>query len=112
MRRRRIRLQITKVAADAIVGQADYYSAQQGESLAQRWEVAVDEAIHSLLKIPERGSPCGFKHPRLQNLRHISVPKFSKHLIFYEYVRDQRLMRIVHVIHGARDVEALLADSA
>jgi toxin ParE1/3/4 len=98
------------MAADAIVEQADYYLIRQGVSLAQRWEDAVDEVVHSLLRMPERGSPCNFKHPDLQNLRRVSVPKFPKHLVFYDYLREEHLVRIVHVIHGARDVEGLLAD--
>jgi plasmid stabilization system protein ParE len=110
MRQPKIRCQITQKAAHAIVEQADYYIVLQDESLAQRWDTAVHEAIRSLLKMPERGTPCNFKHPRLRNLRRVSIPKFPKHLMFYEYLREERLVCIVHVIHGARDVEGLLAD--
>jgi|SRR5271166_3361670 len=106
MRLQKTRLEITKRAAHAILEQADYYSAQENESLAQRWEEAVDDVIHSLLKMPERGSPCNFKHPHLQNLRRMPVSGFAQHLIFYSYIREEHL---VHVIHGARDIEGLLA---
>jgi plasmid stabilization system protein ParE len=52
MRQPKIRCQITQKAAHAIVEQADYYTGQQDESLAQRWDTAVHEAIRSLLKMP------------------------------------------------------------
>lgn len=109
MKRTRLRLQVTRAAANAILEQADYYAERESETLAQRWEKAVHNAMHSLLKLPEQGAPCNFGHPKLQNLRRILVPGFSRHLVFYEYLREKRTVRIVHVIHGARDIESLLS---
>ena len=70
---------------------------------------AVDHAIRSLLKMPNGARPVTSNIHKLQNLRRIGVPLFPQHLVFYEYLREQRLVCIVHVIHGARDVEGLLA---
>ena len=44
MRKPNVLLQITKVAALAIIEQADYYSAKQDGLLAHRWEGAVGDA--------------------------------------------------------------------
>jgi plasmid stabilization system protein ParE len=59
--------------------------------------------------MPERGSPCNFKHPQAAKSSAHRSARISAHLVFYEYLREQRLVCIVHVIHGARDVEGLLA---
>jgi plasmid stabilization system protein ParE len=105
----RIGIQLTEIAARAIVNQADYYASQQDETLASRWDKAVSRAIDSLLKMPERGSLCYFQPGKLKMLRRISVPGFPQHLVFYQYMLEERAVRIVHVLHGARDIEAILS---
>jgi hypothetical protein len=43
-------------------------------------------------------------------MRRIAVPGFPRHLVFYEHLSDDAVIRVVHVLlHGARDIEALLA---
>lgn len=105
----RIRVHISEVAAKAIIDQADYYASQQDEALAARWEKAVAGSIRSLLRMPERGSLCHFHPAGLRRLRRISVSGFPQHLVFYRYIHEQRIVHIVHVLHGARDIEALLS---
>jgi plasmid stabilization system protein ParE len=103
-----MRLEILEAAAQAIVEQADYYLLKSGSTLGQRWESAVDEAILRLLRLPETGAPVRFRSPRLAGIRWVPVPGFPKHLIFYRYFPEQELLRVIHVLHGARDLEALL----
>lgn len=103
-----IKIRITELAAHAIVDQAAYYSTRQDELLAARWEIAVEQAIESLLKMPERGSLCHFDSARLKALRRISVAGFPQHLVFYQYIRGPRIVRVVHVLHGARDLETII----
>jgi toxin ParE1/3/4 len=100
-------LHVSEAAALSIVEQADYYMAAD-RSLALRWEESVDEGVGSLLKMPERGAQCRFRSPSLANVRWILVPGFPKHLIFYRYSPDDQAVLIIHVLHGARDVESLL----
>lgn len=109
MTARRIQLRITEVAARAIIEQADYYSREESKRLALRWEKAVTRTIDSLLKMPEQGPQCHFEPLKLKRLRRISVADFPRHLVFYEYLREERAIRIVHVLHGARNIEAMLA---
>ena len=40
----------------------------------------------------------------------MGVPGFRRYLVFYQYWPDQSLVRVVHVLHAARDVETLLFD--
>jgi toxin ParE1/3/4 len=103
-----MRLLITRAATRAILEQSTYYAKRENQELANRWEVAVDRALRSLPKEAGRGSRCDFHHPELQHLRRIPVPGFPQHLIFYEERPEQALIRVVQVVHGARDIEALL----
>lgn len=107
-----IELRISEAAALSIVEQADYYSQASDAALAMRWEDAVDQAVNSLRSLPERGALCRFRSPALTGLRWILVPGFPKHMVFYRYLPQERAILIVHVLHGARDLETLLDDDA
>lgn len=103
-------LRISEAAALSIIEQADYYSAVQNNVLAERWEAAVDEAVRSLLHFPECGARCRFHSPLLSGLRWIFVPGFPKHMIFYRYSEPENILLVVHVLHGARDLETVLSE--
>ncbi len=105
-----IELRVSEAAATAIVEQADYYSQASGVSLARRWEDAVDRAVRSLLNSPERGALCHFRAALLSDVRWIPIPKFPKHMIFYRYAPDDSAIQIVHVLHGARNLESILSE--
>lgn len=107
-----IELRISEAAALSIVEQADYYEQASDRALAQRWEAALDGAMRSLLSLPERGAPCKFRSPALAGLRWIFVPGFPKHMVFYQYLPGEKAVRIVRVLHGARDLETLLNEDA
>lgn len=106
-----IELRVSEAAAIAIVEQAEYYASAAGDSLALRWDAAASEAFQRLLKMPESGAPCRFHSPSLAGLRWTQVPGFPRHMIFYRYSPQERILLIVHVLHGARDLEAILSES-
>jgi|SRR5690348_14956202 plasmid stabilization system protein ParE len=106
---RAIHLVFTEAAAQAIVEQIEYYAGRQSQSLADRWEKLVARTILSLRNMPKRGTPCYFGHPDLRDLRRIRVSGFP-HLIFYRYLPEKAVIQIVHVVHGARDIEAVLIE--
>ena len=101
-------LRISEAAAVSIVEQADYYEQASDRALAQRWEIAVDEAVHSLLSWPERGALCRFRSASLVDMRWIFVSGFPKHMVFYRYLPHGQVILIVQILHGARNLEALL----
>ncbi len=105
-----IELRVSEAAAIAIVEQADFYREAVDEALADRWETAVDEAVRSLLVWPERGAKCRFESPALSRLRWIFVPGFMKHMVFYRYSQEEQILLVVQVLHGARDLEAILEE--
>jgi toxin ParE1/3/4 len=52
------------------------------------------------------GTPCGFARPSLRRLRRWRVGGFDSWLIFY--LPKCEGVEVVHVMHGARDIERLL----
>lgn len=105
-----ISLHVTEAAALAIIEQADYYRSACDQELADRWDASVDDAIRSLLRFPERGAPCRFDSPELAGLRWIPVKGFPKHLVFYRFLSEQDAILVVHIVHGARNLQALLRE--
>jgi len=106
-----IELRISEAAARSIVEQAEYYEEAADLALAQRWEMAVDRAMHSLLNWPERGAPCRFRSPALAGIRWIFIAGFPKHMVFYRYRPSDQVVLIVQVLHGARNLETVLDES-
>ena len=103
-----MRLEVLEAAALAIVEQADYYELKSGPALSRRWEGAVDEAIQRLLQWPESGALARFRSPKLKDIRWAAISGFPKYLIFYRYRAENETLLVIHVLHGARDLEAIL----
>jgi len=107
-----MRLRIFRKAQDSILDQSEYYRFHSGDDLSTRWRRAVTEAIVKLLRWPEIGAPTRLQSIRLTGVRWIVVPNFPKHLIFYRYLPHLQTLEIIHVLHGARDLERLLDPEA
>jgi len=75
---------------------------------ALRFIEAVEQAFERLSEMPEIGSVRRFNNPRLSGVRVWPVPKFTKYLIFYQVTADS--VRMLRILHGARDIPALLED--
>jgi len=105
------RLRIRNAAAKAVVDQSIYYELRENIQLAQRWDAAIDTLIDSLRLLPERGAPCHFTGSALHSIRRIPVPGFSQHLLFYRVIKEEGILQVLHVLHGARDIEAALRTS-
>jgi toxin ParE1/3/4 len=97
---------VSDAAASDIVEQADWYEAQSGKSLAERWEKAITSAILRIVKNPNSGTPCAFQSSELHHIRRTAVAGFPKHLIFYRVSEGE--VFVLRVVHGARDLERLL----
>ncbi len=100
-------LDLLDEASQEILNQASYYREESPDSTIEaQWDHAVSQAIRSLLSMPERGSRCNFLSPELRGMRWIPVPGFPRHIVFYLFLAEERVVRIVHILHGARDLEA------
>ena len=105
MRRRRLVFSDASIAD--ILEQADWYAAQSGQPLAQRWQKAVTTAISHLLTRPATGALCKFRSPALRDVRRATISGFPKHLLFYRFDDDE--VFVLRVVHGARDLERLFS---
>lgn len=75
-----------------------------------RFPEACDATFERLLERPFIGSARRFKHSELSGLRLWPVQGFLNHLVFY-FVREDGI-EIIRVLHGAQDLESLLANEA
>jgi plasmid stabilization system protein ParE len=81
--------------------------------LAKKW-AGLDESFHDgirstvakLADMPGLGSPGEFHDPRLSALRVKPVDGFPNHLLVYYELGA--VLRVIAVIHGARDFEQIL----
>ena len=75
-------------------------------AVADRFLESAFAAFDDLAAAPGKGSPKSFPRSGLTGIRSWAVPGFPNHLIFYEARADAIV--IWAVVHGARDVRAIL----
>lgn len=85
-----------------------HFIAQNNPDAATRVVEAAYETFKSLAANPSLGSVRRFRNPRLRGVRSWRVTGFENYLIFYRPVPDG--VQVLHVYHGARDIEALLGE--
>jgi toxin ParE1/3/4 len=86
-----------------------WYFSEAGEDLAWRFEDALDATLTSLTRQPEIGRMQHFQNPLLQGLRSTPLASpFGKLLVFYRV--QGRVLEIVRLMHGARDLPRRLAE--
>jgi toxin ParE1/3/4 len=77
--------------------------------VADRYVIAVQATCRLLEQHPQLGPGGGFKHPRLRGWRFFVVfHPFNKHVLFYETVGDDVIMR--RAMHGHRDLPRRLLE--
>jgi plasmid stabilization system protein ParE len=81
---------------------------QSSLAVADRFAESVFAAFDDLAVMPGMGSPKHFRLPRLTGLRSWAVPGFPNHLIYY-LTTDEAII-IYGVLHGARNIPAVLKD--
>jgi toxin ParE1/3/4 len=69
---------------------------------------AAYETFKMLAVNSELGRRRRFRNPRLRNVRSFRVSGFGNYLIFYRAVGEG--IQVLHIYHGARDLEALFGD--
>lgn len=94
-------------AADRdLEAQAAWLAEHSGLETALRFLDAVDEGLSFLARNPNTGAPRESANPLLVGVRVGRVRGFAKHLVFYRPVEDG--IEVVRVLHGHRDVDAVL----
>jgi toxin ParE1/3/4 len=106
MRRVSFRPQARKDIRDT----AAYLFVETSEAVAVRFERAVQNLAHTLAGMPGIGVPCSFRNPELHDVRRLTVTGFENWLLFYQETEDR--IDVIRVLHGARDIAAILEDRA
>lgn len=85
------------------------YIAEDNLDASDRFLAAAEETFKQLAKMPGIGKLCEFSNPNLAGFRQQSIKGFRKYLVFYRLTNTG--VEIVRVIHGVRDIEAILDDN-
>ncbi len=101
------RITFSDLAVADVLGQADWYQTKADRKLAQRWEKAVTSTVLRIVKMPHAGTRCRFTADELHGTRRLPVAGFPMHLVFYQFQEGE--IRVLRVVHGARDLEALFS---
>ncbi len=89
--------------------QFEWYAVNAGWGVAQRYLDAAEATCRLLGQHPQLGPRGGFAHPRLRDWRFFVVFRpFKKHVLFYEVVGDDVVMR--RAMHGHRDLPRRLLE--
>jgi toxin ParE1/3/4 len=86
--------------------QAYYFAVQANPELGHRFLVAAHETFTLLAKQPEIGWRLRLKHPDLKSVRAFRVSGFEKILVLYR--PRPKGIEILRVVHGSRNIQALL----
>ena len=77
----------------------DYLRAEASERIALHYALAFNAAIDRIAELPHSGSP------RRQYGAHVRVIVIDRYLVFYETDADGREVRLLRILHGARDID-------
>jgi toxin ParE1/3/4 len=97
---------IRAAARREIEAQGRYLESNAGPDVTDRFFAALAASFETLGQRPQAGALCGFRRAALRRVRRWPVEGFESWLIFY--VPKRKGIEVVHIIHGARDIEGLL----
>jgi plasmid stabilization system protein ParE len=107
MARRIAAANLRTAAREDILRQYSYYLVdKQAAATARRFLDSVESAVTMLCKAPGMGARKYFANPILEGLRSWPVTGFPAVRIYY--LVDGDAVRILRVLHGMRDIAALL----
>jgi toxin ParE1/3/4 len=79
-----------------------------GLGVARRFSAEAEATFTRLAGMPGMGTRTRYEHPALTDLRFFPISRYRKFLVFYRPVPDG--IEIVRVLHGARDIDRILAE--
>lgn len=85
-----------------------YHAREAGLGVADRFYAEAQATLARLAKMPGMGTVYENAHPSLAGLRYFPLSRFRSYLVFYRTLDDG--IEVVRVLHGARDLEGILAD--
>jgi toxin ParE1/3/4 len=100
------RVRVLPAADQDIDGQAGYLMQEAGLETALRFYDATAVTFENLARMPGMGEQRETANPRLAGLRVWRIEGFPNQLIFYRPIEGG--IEIIRVLHGARDIDAVL----
>jgi plasmid stabilization system protein ParE len=100
----------TAARADILRQYSYYLLEKSAPSVARRFLDSVELTVKQLCKAPGMGPPKRIANPFLAGLRSWPVTGFPAVRIYYLFAADE--VRILRVLHGKRDVAALLEEES
>ncbi|MGO8697553.1 MAG: type II toxin-antitoxin system RelE/ParE family toxin [Limisphaerales bacterium] len=85
-----------------------YFIARDNPDAAKRVIEAASETFKNLAANPGMGTKRRFRNPKLRDVRSWRITGFENYLIFYRPIPEG--IQVLHVYHGARDIEALFGE--
>lgn len=85
-----------------------YFAREAGLRIAERFFAQAEATFARLANLPGLGTRYDHHHPALAELRFFPVSRFPNYIVFYRAAADG--IEIVRVLHGARDIAAILAE--
>jgi plasmid stabilization system protein ParE len=101
-----VNLFVQESAEQDILRQIEWYAERGFPAIARRFHAAALDAIDALATMPGAGPPKPTGNPRLSGLRSWPIKGFDEFHVYY-LVRPE-LLTIVRVLHGKRDIGAIL----
>jgi len=90
--------------------QVEYLDEKASPEVSDRYLSAATAAFDQLAQMPGLGAPRDDLNTNLGTLRMWPVPEFPKYLIFYRATTEA--VEIIRVLHGAQNVEWIIAEEA
>ncbi|MBE2283394.1 MAG: type II toxin-antitoxin system RelE/ParE family toxin [Prosthecobacter sp.] len=104
-----LRIEVSDLAAEDITLQLAWYLRHADADVANRYEAALKATFDNLSTNPGLGRPRRFAHPELAGLHSLTAEQpFDRFVVFYR--ADGRVLTVVRVIHGMRDLPRRLLD--
>ncbi len=100
------RYSIKAQAREDLTKQAEYFELVSDARLSDRFLTAAETTFEFLGEFPGIGSFHETPHPELQNIRRWPIKGFPNHIIYYQEIPEGIV--VLHVFHGARNVDPLL----
>ena len=97
-----------KAFIDAQLDREGFYAHEAGVAVADRFLAAAEATFTRLAGQPGLIARFEYGHPAIGALRFLPVGRFRKHLVFYRPFDGG--IELVRVLHGARDLDRILAD--
>ena len=85
------------------------YAREAGIGVARRFRAEAEASFKRLASMPGMGTKYDADNPALGELRYFPLSAgFQIYLVFYRPMRDG--IEVARVLHGARDIQGILAD--